>query len=289
VALLLSPAWAWNGDGKASAETGIQFASELSPAMASASDIDELQSGSAGNIRFALSPDETLMPSPAVFQDEVERLYIFFDYEGAEGEEIGVSVIAPGGVPVFGTRESYEGEGTGRVEVTGAMVYGRLASNLHATLKASRTAADNLKRASVGLSEFVIQLQANAEQSRSIVKVLKRLDLEAVPAADRQAIDEGVERFALLAAQARQVDPSKVDEIRRLAGEMASAIGETLPRASALEGHSLATDAMALPATDPANDQPYDVLLSFEGSPSAAGEFRIVALEMVFLPLLRQR
>ena len=76
------------------------------------------------------------------------------------------------------------------------------------------------------------------------------------------------------------------DEIRRLAGEMATAIGEILPKANALETHALATDKMALPATDSEADQPYDVLLSFEGSPSATGEFRIYPPFEIHFPIV---
>jgi len=245
--------------------------------------------GTAGHIRFSLTANATPIESPAAFSQKVDRLYLFFDYEEAQGEEIGVSVIAPGGVGIFGNRDNYEGEGIGRVEVTGAAVYGRLSASLHATLKASRSAADNLKRASVGLSEYVTQLQANAQQSRSVIKVLKQLELTGAQADDRQALADGVERFAELAAQARAVDPMNGDEIRRLAGEMATAIGEILPKASALETNALATDRMALPVTDPQADQPYDVLLTFEGSPSAAGEFRIYPPCLAYLPVLAPR
>ncbi len=258
-------------------------------AIPAAATVSAQAEATASRLRFAVGDDGPWQDDSAVFEGAgVDTIVIAYDYEEATGESYELSVIAPGGLPVHASRESLTGSGTATARIDGAGIYRDLTADLHETLRSSRVDADRLTNATVGLTEYILQLQANATRASSAMELLELIDLSGDQAAQRSAVDEMVEDFAALTAEARATDPSDVERIQALAGQMAQRIGSDLPKAKALETHAAGVSSMPIPATDRGADQPYDVLVAIDDFAAVSGEFRVYPPITIFLPRLSQ-
>ena len=248
------------------------------------------EAATASKVRFATSAAGPFVEGAAVFEGaDIDAVVIGYDYEEASGERYGVSVIAPGGLQVFSSRQSRSGSGSATVTVEGAGIYRNLTSDLYETLRSSRVDADRLAAARLGLQEYILQLQANATRANSALELLSLVAMDAERQAARAQVVAMVQRFAELSAQARATDPDDVDKIQSLARQIAQRIGQDLPQADALKAHAEGMASMPIPATDRASDQPYDVLVTVDDFAAVSGEFRVFPPVTLFLPRLSQR
>ena len=248
------------------------------------------EAATASKVRFAISPAGPFIEGAAVFEGaDIDAVVIAYDYEEANAERYGVSVIAPGGLQVHSSRQSRSGSGTATVTIEGAGIYRNLTTDLYETLRSSRVDADRLAGARLGLQEYILQLQANATRANSALELLSLVAMDAERQAARTQVEAMVQRFAELSAQARATDPDDIDKIQALARQIAQRIGDDLPQADALKAHAAGVASMPIPATDRASDQPYDVLVTVDDFAAVSGEFRIFPPVTLFLPRLSQR
>lgn len=248
------------------------------------------EEGTAGNLRFAESLAGPWISESAVFDAEsVLKVVVAFDYKNADNEPMGLQVIAPGGLQVHRSTQTYSGSGVAAIEVSGIGIYRNLSQEILDTLRSSRGDADRLAAARFGLQEYILQLQANATRSRSALEVLQRIALSAEMAEHRRILDDTVTRFARRAAEARATDPSDVEKIQSLARLIGENLGKGIPSATALQAHAAATSSMPIPGNDRRSNQPYDVLISVDDFTAASGEFRIYPPVRIHLPFLAQR
>lgn len=183
-----------------------------------------------------------------------ERLYVLFDYLGAADDTIAIHVVGSG-LTLFEAEDSYDGEGTASVEITGAQMYKSLAETAEVDNEAMRSdieAATNQANPSIQRVNNAMDTVAKmSRELESIAYYFELLDPDAALEGALSEIDFGVAELDEYYGDVREVPADDTAQRAALLGDMLPTIDSLDGAIQTLVDLSDGLSAAPLPETGP--------------------------------------
>lgn len=236
------------------------------------------------NLVVSATPDG---PVEEVFRAGVTDLEVRFDYEGATGEEVTVWIKGRGGIDVFASARSYEGDGVGRAAVTGDAMYPPLVDTLDTAAREAKRNAKAAAGSDVGLQEYLLSTQAailRADHARSSLDGIGNL-----PDAEGRLVDEAEDYLArcmLRVERAIALPPDDPEGKQEEAQAIDELLGQVVLRAGQLEQAAEGLADLEIPVTGGGPQDAYVVQAHVEGDVAATTEVWVFSPSPIYLPYL---
>lgn len=236
------------------------------------------------NLVVSAAPDG---PPEESFPAGSTELEVRFDYEGATGEEVAVWVKGRGGIDVFASARSYEGDGTGRVLVTGDAMYMPLVQTLDSAAREAKRNAKSAASSDLGLQEYLLSTQAaifRAEHARLSLEGIGNLpDAESLLVAESgDYLDQCMTRVERAIAlppddpEGKQEEAQAIDDL----------LGQVVLRAGQLEEAADGLSGLQIPVTGGGPQDAYVVQAHVDGDVATTTEVWVYSPAPIYLPYL---
>lgn len=244
-------------------------AAAAAPPLAAQVKIERLRIGPTERVEDAY-PEEAKLVIPA----GRDRVYVFVDFRAARNDRIGIEVTAPGNVALFKKLQSYSGDGTASIAMSGADMYRTLARDVELVASSAQKSIDMAQNESVGNLGYLTDAGMNIETLHWAVQVLARFDLDAAAEADLAALEEATDELRGLSEAFLNGSGNKTPErAKAAAAEMAGSAAEAAESALALKDYGDDVTSLAIPETDADPRAAYTINVTVRGNPSLSSEF----------------
>jgi hypothetical protein len=219
------------------------------------------------------------------FPAGTRTIYAAFDYEDADGVEIGLLVTARGALSAFSFARPFSGSGTERVPIDGTAVSRSLAGELRASVEAARAEARQAAGQSFGVQEHLLASRGSLMRAGYSCEVLGGGDLGDEPSALLAAVEADCDRAAGLAVEALGLPPDDIPGKRALAARMDEPLANALTGAASLVARVGELPELPIPASGPDPRNAYTVRLRVDGTTVEGIDFHVVRHPRLYLPL----
>jgi hypothetical protein len=235
-----------------------------------------------GNLRLLDEPDgDTPMDR---FLPGTRVIYAVFDYAGADGHEIGLSVTGRGALNVFDHTGRYEGEGTESLAIDGTRITQALASELDESAQAAR---DDTRRAAsqpFGVQEYLLAAHGSLLRVGYALDLLEGAELGTTGPTLLADVRAETDASRELVHEAIRVPAAEMERKRELARDADYALVQNANLAGQLTRMVDGLSGLPLPETGPDWRFAYAVQLQVRGLPVGVQEFLVSESEPIYLP-----
>jgi hypothetical protein len=204
-----------------------------------------------------------------------KSVFVLFDYEGAANDRLTVALEGLGLDRIVAKSDTYNGNGSASVEITGAEIYGSLVVRV---LTAASQAQSDVKRAAdqdKGTRGYLEAVESDAAQVDRILQVLAQMVLPAPSEAMRKEVAEALNDLGGLIEEANDTDLD--DAGRKAKAEAMKAPAASLvTAATALADSAESVSSIPLPLTGENAPITVQVGVGSSSNPSASDEFWVV-------------
>lgn len=218
----------------------------------------------------------------AEFPHGTERVYGTFDYEGLGDERIGVSVEGRGIINLYTSSATYPGDGHAAVELNGGAFYRSVAASLGASSEAAQTSINRASSATVGMQEYLEQIQGAVNTINALLDYLVSVPLGSVGDAELVTAQSALDQIASLVDQARRIPRDDVAARQAKAEQMKRPATLLVTSAQTLVTKSADVTIAPIAVTQTGNE--YTVMVTVDGLPAASTDFSVVFDARLYLP-----
>lgn len=235
--------------------------------------------------RVRLSLDER--PENALAEDKemvapsgTETLYVMIDYKGASRTKITTEVKAQGGLKLFEKVITQTGDGTAVVQLTGALIFQKVAADLVTAAKITVEDADKAANEASGNLGYLTQAYGNIATLRLAADVLARMPLDGASKTASEDLEVAVTALEDLESRQSEVGTS-LDRIKAAAVDVSEEAKLAQAAAEKLKAAAATVTKLPIPDTGADRSAPYDLMIRVGGSPSLSKEFWVTSAAVV--------
>jgi hypothetical protein len=231
--------------------------------------------------RVRLSLDENPANAPPEDKEMVapsgtETLYVMIDYKGASRTKITTEVKAQGGLELFDKVITQTGDGTAVVQMTGALIFQKVAADLITTAKITVENADKAANEASGNLGYLTEAYNNISTLRLATDVLARVPLDGASKTAVEDLEVAVTALEELESRQSEVGTS-LDRIKAAAVDVAEEAKLAQAAAEKLKAAGATITALPIPDTGADRSAPYDLMIRVGGSPALSKEFWVTS------------